>query len=103
MEKMGNVLRSLRIREDLTQEELAKKVGIARSNIGMYENGERVPPLKILEGFVDFFNVDMNYITGRTEKEYYHDLQNLKTKKIPGTSSRDIFIRLSSLCPQASC
>jgi len=79
MKKMRNVLRSLRVREGLTQEELAKKLGIARSTIGMYENGERVPPLKILERFADFFNVDMNYITGRTEKEYYHDLQ---TKQI---------------------
>ena len=79
MKKMRNVLRSLRVREGLTQEELAKKMGIARSTIGMYENGERVPPLKILERFADFFNVDMNYITGRTEKEYYHDLQ---TKQI---------------------
>ena len=79
MKKMRNVLRSLRVREGLTQEELAKKMGIARSTIGMYENGERVPPLKILERFADFFNVDMNYITGRTKKEYYHDLQ---TKQI---------------------
>ncbi len=79
MGKVGNVLRSLRIREDLTQEELAKKLNMKRSTIGMYETGERTPPLEALEIYADYFNVDMNYITGRTEKEYYHDLQ---TKQI---------------------
>ena len=43
MGKVGNVLRSLRIREDLTQEELAKKLNMKRSTIGMYETGERTP------------------------------------------------------------
>lgn len=79
MKKLSYVLRSLRIREDLTQEELAKKLNVTRSTIGMYETGERTPTLETLEKYADYFNVDMNYITGRTEKEYYHDLQ---TKQI---------------------
>lgn len=77
--KIGNILKSLRIKEGLTQEELADNLNVSRSSIGMYENGERVPSVEILEMFADFFNVDMNYITGTTEEEYFLDLQ---TKQI---------------------
>jgi len=55
---------------------LATKLNISRSAIGMYENGERVPNLEILELFADYFNVDMNYITGSTPEEYYSNLQS---------------------------
>ncbi len=75
MGKLGNVLKSLRIKKNLTQERLANKLNISRSLIGAYENGERVPPLENLEKYADFFNVDMNYITGRTEDDYYYNLQ----------------------------
>lgn len=75
MSKLGNVLKSLRIKEGLTQGDLADKMNISRSSIGMYENGDRIPDVGLLEKFADFFNVDMNYITGTTKEEYYHDLQ----------------------------
>lgn len=75
MNKIGNAIKSLRVREGLTQGELAKKLKISRSAIGMYENGEREPSVEILEKFADYFNVDMNYITGKEEEEYYIDLK----------------------------
>lgn len=79
MSKIGNILKSLRIKEGLTQDELAEKVGFSRSAVSMYESGNRTPTPDILEMLADFFNVDMNYITGTTEEEYYLDL---KTKQI---------------------
>lgn len=75
MSKIANILKSLRIKENLTQEELANKMNISRSTIGMYEQGKRTPPPDVLELFADYFNVDMNYITGKTDEEYYLDLQ----------------------------
>ena len=75
MSKVGDILKSLRVKESLTQEELAKILKMPRSTIGMYEQGKRVPPTEVLEEFADFYNVDMNYITGQTDEEYYLDLQ----------------------------
>lgn len=92
MAKLGDILRSLRVRENLTQDELARKLNVTRSAIGMYENNERTPNLEILEKYADYFNVDMNYITGSTTEEYYHDLQ---TKKIPGISPRVYSVNIS--------
>ena len=81
MNKFENVFKSLRIREGINQNELAKKLGISRSAISMYENGKREPDISTLEQIADFFNVDMNYLTGskREVEEYYTDL---KTKQI---------------------
>lgn len=79
MSKIANILKSLRIKEGLTQEELAERLGMSRSAIGMYEQGKRVPPADVLELFANFYNVDMNYVTGKTNEDYYLDL---KTKQI---------------------
>jgi len=76
MKKFSNTLKSLRIREGLTQGDLAEKLGLSRSTISMYERGEREPELEVMENIADFFNVDMNYLTGNeTNEEYYTDLQ----------------------------
>lgn len=80
MSKLGNIIRSLRLREGLSQEELAKILKIGRSSVGMYEQGTREPNIEILEKFADFFNVDMNYLTGMVvredSEEYYLDLKS---------------------------
>lgn len=68
---MGNfqsVLKSLRKANGLTQDELAKILKISRSTIGMYENGSREPDYETLESIADYFNVDIDYLLGRTNK-----------------------------------
>lgn len=62
------VLKTLRRAKGLTQEELAKALKISRSTIGMYENGSREPDYETLELIADFFNVDIDYLLGRTNK-----------------------------------
>ena len=67
MGKFVNVLKVLRIKSGLTQQEMADKLNISRSSIGMYENGEREPSFELLETIADYFNVDMNYLLGKKE------------------------------------
>ena len=68
MGKFQNVLRMLRISNNLTQDELSKALKISRSTIGMYEKGAREPDFETLELIADFFNVDTDYLLGRTDK-----------------------------------
>lgn len=71
---MGNfysVLKSLRLSQGLTQDELAKHLKISRSAIGMYEKGAREPDYETLEIIADFFNVDIDYLLGRSTKTTY--------------------------------
>ena len=68
---MGNfqsVLKSLRKPNLLAQDNLAKAVKVSRSTIGMYESGSREPDYEILETIADYFNVDIDYLLGRTLK-----------------------------------
>lgn len=63
-----NIFKQLRIAAGLTQVEMAQKLGISRSTIGMYETGAREPDFETLELIADFFNVDIDYLIGRTNK-----------------------------------
>lgn len=68
MGDFNNIFKRLRIAAGLTQEELAQKLGITRSRVGMYETGKREPDFETLELIADFFNVDIDYLLGRTSK-----------------------------------
>ena len=54
MGKFANVFKELRIKSGLTQQEMADKLNISRSSIGMYENGEREPSFELLETIADY-------------------------------------------------
>lgn len=71
MGKFQNILKELRTSHNLTQDGLAKKLKISRSTVGMYEKGAREPDFETLELIADFFNVDTDYLLGRTTKTTY--------------------------------
>ena len=68
MSEFNKVLKELRTARGLTQEEFARKLGTSRSRVGMYESGQRNPDPETLEAIADFFNVDIDYLLGRTLK-----------------------------------
>ena len=72
----SDVLKQLRLKANLSQEELAKHLGCSKSSISMYENGTREPNLETLEAIADYFNVDMNTLTdSKTSAELNSELQ----------------------------
>ena len=51
----------------------------------MYERGEREPGLDTLEAIADFFNVDMDYLTGKTtEIKRFDSIGSFDYSSIPG-------------------
>ena len=64
-----DMLRVLRIKSGMNQEELAKRIGCAKSTISMYENGAREPNFETLEAIADIFNVDMNTLIDRRQSQ----------------------------------
>ena len=69
MASCKEMLKYLRIRENLSQSELAEKLGVAKSTISMYEVGKREPDFETLEAIADLFNVDMNFLLGKDGSE----------------------------------
>lgn len=66
MSEFSKVLRKLRLDLKYSQQQLAAMLGVAKSTISMYENGNREPDLAALKKIADLFEVDMDYLTGRT-------------------------------------
>lgn len=60
MTYIGSRLRYLRKLDNVTQQQLADSIGVAKSTISMYENGQREPDFETLEAISDFFNVEMS-------------------------------------------
>jgi len=57
-----NRLRELRARYRLTQEELAKKIGVTRQTIIAIENGKYLPSLKLAFKLAKAFNMKIDDI-----------------------------------------
>lgn len=62
-------LRLLRLKKGLSQSELSSQLGIKKSTLSMYELGQREPGIEMLELICDYFNVDMNYLIGKSDIE----------------------------------
>lgn len=60
MSKFQRIFKNLREQKNMTQEELAKALGVSKSTIGMYERGDREPNFEKLEVIADYFNVNMS-------------------------------------------
>lgn len=68
MPKFSERLRLLRAQSGLSQQALANRLGCtSKSSINMYERGEREPSLDLLEAIADFFNVDLDYLLGKSD------------------------------------
>ncbi|MFP5528346.1 helix-turn-helix domain-containing protein [Peptococcus simiae] len=81
MANFGERLKELRIDSELTQQEIADTLNLSKSTISMYENGKRLPEYETLEAIADFFNVDMDYLTGKSDYENIHaEMMKLKEK-----------------------
>ena len=60
-----DMLKYLRMRSGLSQRDLASRLGISPSTVGMYEAGRREPDFEAEEKIADFFNVDLNTLRGK--------------------------------------
>lgn len=67
--KLNERIKQIRIRHGYSMSEFAKLIGCSKSAIGMYETGQRKPKYEILESIADTFNVDMNYLLGKSDTE----------------------------------
>ena len=69
-------LKQLRNEKKINQRELANFLKVAPSTISMYESGQREPNFEVLESLADFFNVDLNYLLGKSDKTTKLMLEN---------------------------
>lgn len=68
MTDFGTILKKLRSESGITQEALAKKLGVTKSVISYYELHERAPSPDILVKLTSVFNVSADYLLGIEKK-----------------------------------
>ena len=54
MNYIGTRLKYLRKQDDITQQQLADALGVGKSTISMYENGNREPDFEALEKYIKY-------------------------------------------------
>lgn len=62
---IGNNIKKLRQKYELTQEELAAKLGVSRSTMGNYEREKREPDIDMLIKMADTFKISIDELVGR--------------------------------------
>ena len=64
-------IKDLREDNDLTQKQISAFLMCDQSLYSKYERGERSIPLELIIKLADFYEVSLDYITGRTETSHF--------------------------------
>lgn len=65
----AKTLKQLRKENNLTYNELADDIGYSKAIIGFWENEQKQPTLQALIALSNYFNVSIDYLTGREEED----------------------------------
>ena len=68
-EKIGKFIKKLRKDNSLTQDELAKKLGVTYQAVSKWENGKSIPDIAILKTISLLFNVNIDELLDGTVKD----------------------------------
>lgn len=66
-QKFGGYVALLRKKADITQSELADKLGVSGQAVSNYESGESFPEVTILSGLADFFGITVSQLIAAGE------------------------------------
>ena len=69
MVDFGNRLKTLRLKKNMTQEQLARKLGLTKSVISAYETELRQPSYDVLIHIAKIYNVTTDYLLGIERKD----------------------------------
>ena len=86
---LGTRIAALRRQQRWSQGELAEKLNISPSTIGMYEQGRREPSLETAAGIAEIFGVSLDYlVTGVPSCEERRGLETFLQNRIDAAAAR---------------
>lgn len=69
-EKIGSLIKEIRRKNNLTQKELARKLGVTYQAVSKWENGRNIPDISLLKQMSEDFDIDLNdFLEGNNEKK----------------------------------
>ena len=60
-------LRELRAKMGISQQKLATDIGVTKSTISLYEQGDNVPDIKTFVKIADYYKVPCDFLLGKTD------------------------------------
>lgn len=76
------ILRELREKKGITQQQLAATLNLSKNAISHYEKGINMPNLDTVQKIADVFNVSVDYLLGRTTIQFsFSALKSAFTKE----------------------
>lgn len=93
----ANRLRELRSSRKITQDELAKVIGVRRPAISGYETKNQQPDFERLFKICDFFGVSVDYMLGRTDLPTCSNTKSIFHFSADAKSLAAIYDRLSPI------
>lgn len=73
--KLYDTISFYRKKQGLTQEELAKKLGVTNQSVSKWESAQCCPDIALLPALADIFEISIDELFGRkNEKEIHYDL-----------------------------
>ena len=74
--ELGTVIKQLRFRASMTQEQLAEKLGISPQSISKWENEISMPDISLLPTIAEIFGVSVDELFGLNENEKLRRIEN---------------------------
>lgn len=82
----GEKLKMLRTGQNLTQQQLASRLGVQKSVVSYYESGERTPSTDVLVKLARFFHTTTDYLLD-VKRERVIDVSELSESEIAVVTS----------------
>ena len=80
MEKLNDIIgkniSALRIKNKMTQSELANKLNYTDKSVSKWENGDSVPPIETLKSLAELFNVSLDYLVSDNGNKSFDKVYN---------------------------
>lgn len=68
-ERFNENLQKARERKNMTQKEVAERIGVAKSTYSLYESGNREPNVQTIKKIADLLNVSADELLGIDESQ----------------------------------
>lgn len=82
----------LREYADLSQKDLANKLGVTQQTYSLWEKGTKIIPLKHLNNLCNYYKTSMDYVLGLSNERTNSDIREIKelNKKLIGSRIKEI-------------
>ncbi|WP_084331275.1 helix-turn-helix domain-containing protein [Ruminiclostridium cellobioparum] len=99
---LGNNIRKLREKYELTQIEFAKILNISNTTLSQYESGNRIPNDEIKLKIADYFKVSLDYLLGREINNFDPLRVEEETEKVAFSNKENVILDdIESLSPES--